>query len=313
MKGIEMAKAYYEAYGKPMLENDFPDLLPLIAAGLFGEGSECLGYDDGISRDHDFEAGFCLFLPGEDIVDRRRAFELERAYAKLPKEFMGARRSMMAPVGGARRGVIRTSEFFINKVGSPDGALSLHAWLTLPEQSLLEATNGVVFYDGYGEITAIRQRLARYPEDVRRKKIAGHLLLMAQAGQYNYMRLLRHGETGAAQLAVTEFVRSATRVIFLLNGRYQPYYKWSFRALRELPKLSLSAELFEYLLTTDNESETAEEKYNVIEGVAADVIDELKEQGLSEAICGDLEKHAYSVNDGVRDSEIRNLHILAAI
>ena len=37
------------------------------------------------------------------------------------------------------------------------------------------------------------------------------------------------------------------------------------------------------------------------------------EQKLTEAICGDLEKHAYSVNDGIEDAEIRNLHILAAI
>jgi hypothetical protein len=43
------------------------------------------------------------------------------------------------------------------------------------------------------------------------------------------------------------------------------------------------------------------------------VIDELQEQALTEAICGDLEKHAYSVNDRIRDAEIRNLHILAGI
>ena len=57
----------------------------------------------------------------------------------------------------------------------------------------------------------------------------------------------------------------------------------------------------------------AEEKYNVIEGICADVIDELIDQGLTEANCGDLEKHAYSVNDGIEDAELRNMHILAAI
>ena len=83
--------------------------------------------------------------------------------------------------------------------------------------------------------------------------------------------------------------------------------------MRSLPKLDLTAELLEYLLTTDNEPEMAEEKYNVIEGICADVIDELIEQGLTEANCGDLEKHAYSVNDGIEDAELRNMHILAAI
>ena len=83
--------------------------------------------------------------------------------------------------------------------------------------------------------------------------------------------------------------------------------------MRRLPKLDLTAEVLEYLLTTDNEPEMAEEKYDVIEGIAADVIDELIEQGLTEANCGDLEKHAYSVNDGIMDTELRNMHILAAV
>lgn len=38
----------------------------------------------------------------------------------------------------------------------------------------------------------------------------------------------------AAQLACVEFVNAAMKVNFLLQDRYMPYYKWSFRALREL-------------------------------------------------------------------------------
>ena len=101
--------------------------------------------------------------------------------------------------------------------------------------------------------------------------------------------------------------------VFLLNDIYQPYYKWSFRAMRALPRLSITAELLEYLLTTDNEEETASEKYAVMEGIAADIIGELQAQSLTQAVCGDLEKHAYSVNDRISDAQIRNLHILAAV
>jgi len=92
-----------------------------------------------------------------------------------------------------------------------------------------------------------------------------------------------------------------------------PYYKWAFRAMRELPKLSLLAELLEYLLTTDNDGERAQDKQDVIESITADVIDELIDQQLTKATCGDLEKHAYSIQDGIRDASIRNLHILAAV
>ena len=313
MNGLELSRAYYEQYGEPMLRERFPQLMPLLAAGLAGSGSECWGYDDEISRDHDFEPGFSLFLPGEDVVDRRTAFALERAYAALPKEFMGLKRAMLAPVGGARHGVLRTADFFREKTGSADGNLSLMEWLTLPEYLLAEAVNGEIFADGLGEVTAIRDRLRHRPADVRLKKLAGQLLLMGQSGQYNYRRCLLHGETGAAQLAVAEFVKSAMAAVFLLNDIYQPYYKWSFRAMRALPRLSITAELLEYLLTTDNEEETASEKYAVMEGIAADIIGELQAQSLTQAVCGDLEKHAYSVNDRISDAQIRNLHILAAV
>lgn len=313
MKGLELSERFYRAYGEPMLQKQFSALLPHVAVGLFGAGSECFGFDDEVSKDHDFEPGFMLLLPDESVVDRRAAFQLERAYAKLPKEFEGFTRSVVAPVGGARHGVMRTADFFREKLGSPDGILTVSQWLTAPEHALAEVTNGRLFFDGCGEVTRIRESLSRYPEDIRKKKLAGNLLLMAQAGQYNYTRCLKHGETGAAQLAAGEFVKSAMAVVFLLNNVYQPYYKWSFRAMRALPKLSLLAETMEYLLSTDNEPSLAETKYDMIEDAAADVIDELQTQGLTKAICGDLEKHAYSVNDQISDGDIRNLHILAAI
>lgn len=313
MKGLELCERFYREYGEPMLKEQFPDLLPYIATGLFGSGSECYGYDDELSTDHDFEPGFCIFLPSEDVVDRRNAFLLERAYAKLPKEFEGVKRASVAPVGGARHGIIRTGEFFLEKAGTQDGTLSISQWLSTPSYALSEAVNGKVFFDGYGEVTKIRSLLGQYPEDIRRKKLAGHLLLMAQAGQYNYLRCLKHGEPAAAQMAAFEFVKSLIETVFLLNRVYQPYYKWSFRAMRELPKLSLLAETAEYLISTDNGEELAETKYTMIEDAASDVIDELQKQELTKAICGDLEKHAYSVNDGIKDAEIRNLHILSAV
>ena len=313
MKGLELSRAYFEEHGRPMLEEQFAELLPLLAVGLFGSGSECFGFDDDLSRDHDFEPGFMLLLPGEDVLSRRDAFLLERAYAKLPREFGGISRQMLAPVGGPRHGVLRTSEFFAAKVGSADGELTLGQWLTVPEHALAEVTNGELWLDNLGEVTRIRERLATWPEDVRRKKLAGQLLLMAQAGQYNFTRCVGHGEAAAAQLAVFEFTRATMSTVFLLNGVYQPFYKWAFRAMRELPTLSIEAELLEWLITTGNEPEQAHEKADVIEGICADVIDVLIDQGLTQATCGDLEKHAYSVNDSVADAGLRNAHILAAV
>lgn len=313
MKGLELSREFYRAYGEPMLSEQFAEWKEQIAVGLVGSGSECFGFDDEISRDHDFEPGFCIFLPDELTVDRQVAFRLERAYAKLPKEFMGVPRQSLNPVGGNRHGVIRISDFYLEKTGSPNGILTLDQWLTLPSYALAEATNGEVFFDGPGTFSSIRASLKEMPEDVRRKRIAGNLLLMAQSGQYNYNRCLEHKETAAAQLAVIEFVKAALQVVFLLNRAYMPYYKWSFRALRALPKFAELAETLEFLLTTENSGDLKETKYLVIEDIAGMVIAELNEQEMTKAICGDLEKHAYSVNDSIADADLRNRSIFAAV
>lgn len=313
MQGLELCEKFFRECGEPMLREAAPDLWPQIAVGLFGSGSECYGYDDAVSRDHDFEPGFMIFLPGEETVDRRTAFLLERAYAKLPGEYAGVPRLRISPVGGDRHGVLRLPDFLRDRLGRPDGELTEEELIRLPENYLSEFTNGKLFYDGPGTLTSLRTRYAAYPEDIRRKKLAGHLLLAAQAGQYNYARCLAHGEEEAAQLAVFAYCDHMTEAVFLLNRRYRPYYKWSYRALRACPVLSEFADIFSFLLTTPNDSRTAHEKGGILEDVAGMLISVLQEAGLTEAICTDLEKHAYSVNDSIEDAALRNRHILYAV
>ena len=313
MKGLELAERYYRAYGESMIREQFPEWEGQIAAGLTGSGSECYGYDDAVSPDHDFEPGFCLFLPGEDVIDRRTAFRLERAYAKLPAEFEGIQRQKMGPAGGQRRGVFRREEYFREKLGCLPAEMTAEDWLRLPDWALAEAVNGKIFRDDAGDMIRDREILRNMPEDIRRKRLAGHLLMMAQSGQYNYRRCLKHGETGAAQLAAGEFVNHTMHTAFLLEKKAMPYYKWSFRALKELPDGEDLARSLEWLLTTENGPVFAEDKYFCMEGIAADVIEKLQAQEITKAVCGDLEKHAYSVNDSIAESGIRNLNILICV
>ena len=51
MNGLELAEQYYEEYGRPLIAEHFPAHQGRIAAGLVGEGSECLGFDDELSRE----------------------------------------------------------------------------------------------------------------------------------------------------------------------------------------------------------------------------------------------------------------------
>ena len=312
MKGLELSRGYYEEYGKPMLESEFSGVLPYLAVGFVGSGSDRYGFDDDISRDHDFEPGFCIFLPDENIIDRKTEFLLERAYAKLPKEYCAVKRQRMSPVGGNRNGVIRTADFYTFSVGEPNGNLPLEAWLKIPDYALAEATNGEVFYDMYGEFSEIRERLLNMPSDVKLKRLAGNLLIMAQSGQYNFVRCLKHGEPDAAGLACAEFVNSAMKVSFILHGKYMPYYKWSFRALRDFD-CELAENLSGLMKGDNSDRATAEEKCRIIEKISMTVISALKERKMTEAPGFELERHAYSVNDAISDANIRNLNILYAV
>lgn len=313
MKGLELAEKFYEEYGQKLIKENFSEIEKYLAFGLVGSGSECLGYDDEISRDHDFEPGFCIFIPDENIIDSKTEFRLERAYAKLPEEFLGFKRSKLSPVGGNRHGVIRISDFFEQKTGDKNGKIPTMGWFYISEQYLLEATGGKIFCDNPGIITEIRKNLSYLPEDVRLKKLAGNLLLMNQSGQYNYPRLIKRGETAAAQLCITEFVNASLKVIFLLNKKYMPYYKWAFHALKEAEKLSELYNELEYLISSPNTPAEVNIKQEKIEKIITCVKDELLLQQLTKLTSTDLERQAYSVNNSIKDSEIRNLNVLFAV
>ena len=313
MRGLELSRAYYEAWGAPMIREKFPEYEDRIAVGLVGPGSECFGYDDAISTDHDFEAGFCLWLTkeDEDVI----GFPLFRAYSKLPEEFMGVMKQAQSFYGGNRRGVMEIGEFYSRFTGCPGVPDDWHQWMAVPEYALAEAVNGQIFRDDLGKFTAIRRELEKgYPEDVRLKKMAARAALMAQSGQYNYSRCISHGEWGAAGMALAEFVNNAVSMIYLLNHRYMPYYKWMFRGMRELPLLGdLSESLEELLVPQQSVTDTADYKarnLDKIEAVSAAVIEELRRQKLTSGAWDYLEPHALELTEHIRNGEIRNLHLM---
>lgn len=308
MKGLELCREYFENYGRAMLE-EFPEIKDRIAVGLAGEGSECLGFDDELSRDHDFEPGFCLWLTKED--ERTYGFKLSRAYAKLPKEFKGFRRQMMSPLGGDRHGVLIIDDFYNKLLGSAHAPETVREWLYTPEHYFLTASDGEVWEDKLGVFSAVRETLLRgFPEDVRKKKLAARAAMMAQAGQYNFARCIDRKENGAAQFAVFDFVKNAIGTVYLLNNRYTPYYKWAFRGMRDLPLLSSLEEPLTFLLETGNSPAEASGKREMIEDIAAVIIAEYRAQGLSDATCNNLSTHANSITDKIKDVSVRSLHLM---
>ena len=312
MKGLELSRKYYEEYGRDMIETHFPHLADRICVGLVGEGSECLGYDDEISTDHDFEPAFCLFVTKED--EKNFGFELERAYSKLPKQFMGYERQKLSAAGGKRHGVIIIDEFYKKFLGAANAPDTIERWLYTPSQSLLNASNGEIFRDDLGLFSAVRNEIKKgYPRDIQLKKIASHTIFMAQSGLYNYPRLIKRGETGAAQLAVFEFVKNAISVIYLLNNRYEPFYKWAYRGMRELEILGNLCSPLAALTELGNSADEAAAKAETIEEIAQLLITEYRKIGISNSASNELEAHAYAIIKGIENVELRNMHIMQGI
>ena len=309
--GMQLAKEYWQTYGKPLLElEEFRDYKNRIAAGLVGHGSECYGFDDEISRDHDFGPGFCLWLTDEDYA--KIGEDLQTAYNDLPQEFAGFGSREETPrakscESSKRVGVFSTSEFFENITGfsTAPSQDEPYLWLSLNESTLAAATNGQIFADPLGEFSKTRQSFKLMPDDVRISLISRRLGMMAQAGQYNVPRMLARKDGAATWLSINEFVRASASIVFFLNNPistgYLPYYKWQFAALRKLSarmasRLSNVCNQLESLMRLSSAacfggigfgegtkgSSEAESKINeIIQNVCNEVVEELKYQGLS--------------------------------
>ena len=133
ISGLELSKCYYETYGKAMLKEQFPEYADRVAAGLVGHGSECLGFDDMCSKDHDFGPGFCLWLTEEDY--EKVGQKMQEAYEALPKAFMGYPARNTSKRGGGRVGVLSIPEFYEEFTGNG-------AWSEMEDEKLAMAVNG---------------------------------------------------------------------------------------------------------------------------------------------------------------------------
>jgi hypothetical protein len=231
MKGMELARRYFGEF-EPLLVFGLPyNVERQLAFGLVGPGSECLGFDDETSQDHDFSPGFCVWVPRELYPEWGN--ELAHRYDSLPKQFLGHER-VQTPLAGQRVGVFETESFYRSFTGLERSPQSVAEWLRIPEQLLATATDGEVFSDPSGQFSRMRRDLLGfYPEVVVRKKVAANMAVMAQSGQYNLWRCLGRGDLVAANTARSAFLQAAMAALHLLSHTYMPFYKWSFRSLSE--------------------------------------------------------------------------------
>ena len=233
IKGLELSKKYFYDLVLPEFEKNLNNVLPLCAFGLVGEGSECYGYDDKISQDHDFGPSVCIWLRKDDYLKHKD--KINEVLKKLPKTYLGFQELKESEWGSDRRGLLNIEDFYFKFLGSSKAPETIADWQKIPETALATVTNGEVFLDNLGEFSKIRNDLLNYyPEAMRQNKIATRLMNISQHGQYNYTRCLKRNDLVAANQCLYLFVDEVIHLVFLLNRRYKIFYKWSNRALLDL-------------------------------------------------------------------------------
>ena len=255
--GLTLNRRLYHEEVRPLLDQHLPGL-PHSAA-LIGYGSDVLGLDTPMSTDHNWGPRLQLFLSPADYESRASEVN-EMLRHHLPPAFAGYSVHFTEPNladSGTQRAVeyvsgpvnhllqIQTIDHFFNwaLAINADQSLTVWDWLALPEQKLLEATAGEVFHDGLGTLIPARARLAYYPDDVWKLKLAAQWQRISEEEAF----VGRTGDLGddvGSWIVSARITRDLMRLSFLYARQYAPYSKWLGTAFARLP---IAAELLPHM------------------------------------------------------------------
>ena len=234
--GLGLSESYFLEAVKPILGSSFPDLK--YSCGLIGRGSEVMGFDDEISRDHNWGPRLILFLTDTDY--RNLSSSIDRSLTQnLPATCLGYSTNFSRPdktgVRMMKSGstgdinhfveIVTIKEYFNSLLGiNISDKPSNMDWLSFPQQILLSIQSGRIFHDQL-KLNDIRGKLNYYPHDI-------WLYLMASAwqriGQEEHLAArasLTDQDIGFSIIAA-RLVRNIMQLGFLLERKYAPYAKW---------------------------------------------------------------------------------------
>ncbi|SCW58932.1 protein of unknown function [Ruminococcaceae bacterium YRB3002] len=322
---FEYSRNFYNEHVAGMIRTKFPEYEDRIAVGIAGEGSDCFGYDDFMSRDHDFGTGVCLWVTSGDMERFGRLLSI--AYNELIDSMPG---NNLTERLRARRGVMTVDGFYSSILGigcdASACALSEEQWMALDHSCLATAVNGEVWRDDVGEFTAFREMLlGYYPDSIWRRRIADELHRFSAALQVNYARCMTRDDVVAAEMCRLQGLDSAMQLYFLMKREYPPYYKWTYRRLTEIDESGRFASLVARLSQCGiNREAWAGKEYSgeyrnltdqtvfLTEEIALYIVGMMRDLGLTDNNAPYLEKHVdemrlerTSCDDSNRSSALR--------
>lgn len=278
ISGMELSRHFYEEYGAGMIHEQFSDYENRIAVGFVGEGSDRFGFDDAISEDHDFGAGFSLWVTDEDYM--HIGSELQQAYEELVRRYYDENlHTVWTKHSQGRFGVRRIHDFYEQLTGFPEGPVTEEEWAGVGEERLASTINGAIFRDDLGEFSRIRNQIkGYYPDHIWLLKLAQYTSLFGQYGQYNYQRMAKRQDWTAAGIMREKAVEYALHSVYLINRHFCPHDKWLSKGIGCLEFCDGINELFEQLILTDVRQ--IDRNCSLMERIAALLLEGLIQQGL---------------------------------
>ena len=233
MSGAEFAGRFHADVVAPLLARALPRLR--YAAARLGSGSDVLGLDDAMSRDHDWGCRLTLLVdePDHDAVPGITGL-LER---ELPGSYRGHPVRVPVTWDSSRThnvDVATVAGFAASRLGvDPVGGLSVLDWLVLTGQSVLEVIAGPVFTDRTAELAPVRAMLRWYPPDIERYVLAAGWQRLSQEMPMVGRTAERGDELGSRMLS-TRLAGDLMWLAFAVSRRWPPYAKWRGTAFQAL-------------------------------------------------------------------------------
>lgn len=232
--GAELAREFHAEVVGPLLARELPSLR--YAAGRLGSGSDVLGFDDEMSRDHDWGCRLTLLVDESDLaavpaVTALLERDLPEVFRGMPVRFA----TTWEAAGTHQVDVATVARFAVGRLGvDPTGPLTAADWLILDSQAVLEVTAGPVFADRTCTLGPSRQALRWYPPDVERYVLAAGWQRIEQQLPIMGRCAVRGDELGSRLLS-GQLTADVMTLAFLLSRQWEPYAKWRGTAFRALP------------------------------------------------------------------------------